>query len=218
MLTRPVFWLISMFMIATLPNLMEGEAIYWEAANAFGFIAFSGILVLMANGYSKSGYSHFHRWFGIVIFVSMLIHALWFLIEDATVLEYLLPGAPVYMVLGISALLISVLITASSFKRPAKVSYVNARTFRYWHNWQAILILVLSALHIAMSGFYFRATWQWVLITALSILCFVLPAPTISAKKGERRQSLISLTLLSLASFIAIIAFIFLRSSFLWAG
>ena len=208
---RPAFWLVGVFFIALTPNLMHGDALFWEAANAIGFVAFAGLLILLANGYRKAGYSHFHRWVGITVFAAMLLHSLWFLIADEAVLQYVLPAAPVHMVLGISALLISTLLTASSFQRPRKVAYTNAKTFRYWHNWQSIFIVVLSALHISLSGFYFVSPWQWVSLGILTALSFVLPAKPTSSKRGERRQSLREINSLLTLCIIFIVLFLIVR-------
>ena len=211
MKVNPAFWLIGIFIISLAPNLVQGEALWWEAANAFGFVGFAGLLILLANGYSKSGHSHFHRWFGITVLVAMLVHSLWFLIADAAVLEYLLPGAPVYMVLGISALLFCILLTVSSFRKLRRVAYVSTRSFRFWHNWQSIVIVILSSIHIASSGFYFVSTWQWLALGTLSALSFLLPAKPTTARKGEQRQSLGETSLLLIICTLFIGLFIFLR-------
>ena len=208
---RPAFWLLGVFVIALVPNLSHGEALFWEAANALGFVAFAGLLILVANGYRKSGHSHFHRWLGITVFAAMMLHALWFIIADSAVLEYLVPGAPVYMVLGMSAFLFSILLTVSSLKRPRKAAYTSGGSFRFWHNWQSIVIVVLSLLHISLSGFYFVSPSQWALLAMFAALSFLLPAKATPVKKAERQQSFIELRSLLILCVVVMLIFLLVR-------
>ncbi len=121
-------------------------------------------------------------------------------------------GAPVYMVLGLSAFVLTILLTISSLKWPRKSAYTNSASFRFWHNCQSAAIVGFSALHIGLSGLYLVSYWQWVGLTLLCILSFVLPGQSTTAKRAERQQSIREISILLAMCVCALILFVVLRA------
>lgn len=95
------------------------------------------------------------------------LHVFWLLLGDAVVVEYLQPGAPLYMWVGLAgfALLnLLVLVSLPWYRRRVHRSHAG---FRDWHRGLAIAVTVGSAWHILVSGQYLRSPIQWLAFVAL---------------------------------------------------
>ena len=110
-----------------------------------------------------------HRNLAILAAVVATAHALGYLIIDATVVEYLLPAAPNYMLLGIFAWVLLTATTYSSLPGPRQRTYPAFSSFRSWHRMLYLLLLATSAWHVLATDFSLPSFWQVALLSALLI-------------------------------------------------
>ena len=160
--------LILVFAIALMANPTLGDGWYWELGNGLGFVCFAALLYLTLEGRSAGGgRSSYHRRIGYVALFTLLAHSVWFLLGDPIVIEYLITGSPVYMVLGLFALALCLILVLTSISNTRQKIYHGSGAFRFWHRYMAISLLFMSAAHIALSGFYFDNILQIGLLATL---------------------------------------------------
>ena len=82
------------------------------------------------------------------------LHAVGLLVAEPTLLEYLKPGAPAYMVAGVLALVVLLMLTAASYPSPRRRIWRSWPAFRSWHRWLWFGLLVAIAWHVLGAGFY----------------------------------------------------------------
>jgi predicted ferric reductase len=96
-------------------------------------------------------------------------HAFWFLLGDATVVEFIKMGAPDYMWLGIvSFLLLAILIITATVPDRIRL-HENYASFKYWHRVLTVAMILSAAYHIVVSNFYLHAWYQGALFALLSV-------------------------------------------------
>jgi len=198
--------LVLVFAIAILGAPLPGEGWFWEFGNALGFLALAFLLILLANGRGGLGRSLRHRWLGIAALLATLVHISWFLIGDSLSLEYIKWGAPHYMVAGVFSAGLLILITFSSLVSFRNRSFHSYRAFRSWHHWLSVLALILAAIHVILSGFYFIYWWQAVLLVVLLLMAYF----QVIKKWSDSSFSQIGLLVLSA---LIMMIFVFFRSS-----
>ena len=147
--------LITAALIApTWMNAPLGGGWVWDGANALGFAALAVMLVLGLDSGRGRGYRS-HRALGWAAAFLALGHAAWFLVADPLLLEYLNPTAPMAMLVGIVALLLLLLLVSIS-GRGLRARLFRGTAFRTEHWWLAVLVVGLTAWHVAGTGFYLR--------------------------------------------------------------
>lgn len=135
----------------------------WDAGNALGFAAFAGMLYLSMPGGARRDVRT-HEWFGHTVLAIALLHGLWFLLADGAAVEYIKPGAPVYMWTGIGGFVLLVVLVIFAVM-PTRVSIHKTYTrFRNWHQVLAVIGIASVIHHIIASGFYLQAWYQAVLL------------------------------------------------------
>jgi len=126
----------------------RGAGWFWETANAAGFAALVLLLYLCIASGRGAGYER-HRARGWCAVALTAIHAIWFLVLDPAVREYLKPAAPLYMWAGLIAALLLIALAASSGRRARRTLF--ERHFRNEHWWLGALALAGVAWHVAGS-------------------------------------------------------------------
>ena len=96
--------LAVIFLIPFLAAPTMGAGWFWDAGNAMGFAAFAGLLYLTITSNRRLDVRA-HQLLGYAVLFLALLHAFWFLLGDAAVVEYIKPDAPDYMWLGVVGLL-----------------------------------------------------------------------------------------------------------------
>ncbi|RLA35242.1 MAG: hypothetical protein DRR11_00605 [Gammaproteobacteria bacterium] len=135
-----------------------GAGWFWDAGNGLGFAAFAGLLYLTITS-SRRLDIRAHQVLGYAVLFLALFHAFWFLLGDTVAVEFIKPGAPDYMWLGIiGLLLLGVLITVALVPDRMRV-HKDYPAFKYWHRVFAIVTIACITYHIVVSGFYL-ATWH----------------------------------------------------------
>ena len=146
----------------------------WDFANGFGFAAFAGLIYLGIQGTQRQ-LQQIHKLFSYAVTTLLAAHIVLLLLSDSIVIEYLLPGAPLFMWAGTLALLMLAFIVLSAAPALRKNSYTDLTAFRRWHKPLSWLLIVCAGYHIVGSQFYIRHPVQW-LALALLLLPLLLPA------------------------------------------
>jgi ferric reductase like protein len=156
------------FLITFLATPTMGAGWFWDIGNALGFAAFGGLLYLgITSNRRLDVRAHQVLSFG-VLFVA-IGHAFWFLLGDAAVVEFVKPGAPDYMWLGIVGLvLLGVMIIVALVPDRMRV-HKDYPEFRYWHRVVAIAATASGAYHILVSNFYLGTWYQAMLFVLVTI-------------------------------------------------
>lgn len=145
-----------------------GAGWFWDTGNALGFSAFGGLLYLTITGNHRVDVRA-HQVLGYGVLFVAVAHAFWFLLGDAAMTEFLKPGAPDYMWLGVvSLLLLGVLMTVALVPDRMRV-HRNYPAFKYWHRVVAIATIASATYHIIVSGFYLGTWYQALLFVLVTI-------------------------------------------------
>lgn len=197
--------LAVVFLLTFLAAPTMGAGWFWDSGNAIGFAAFGGLLYLTITSNRRLDVRA-HQVLGYgVLFVAMA-HAFWFLLGDAAMTEFLKPGAPDYMWLGVvSLLLLGILMTVALVPDRMRV-HKTYPAFKYWHRVVAIATIASATYHIVVSNFYLGTWYQGVLFVLFAIAVSVGRAYWI--KLGQIRivsnAAFILVSVLFGAAFVAI--------------
>jgi hypothetical protein len=185
--------LTAVFLITFLAVPTMGAGWFWDTGNGLGFASFAGLLYLSITS-SRRLNVRAHQVLGYAVLFLALLHAFWFLLGDAAAVEFIKPGAPDYMWLGVlGLLLLGVLITVALVPDRLRV-HKDYPAFKYWHRVIAIATTGCIAYHIVVSGFYLGVWYQAVLFVTLALIVSFgrvywiklgqLPIATVSAYLG----------------------------------
>jgi predicted ferric reductase len=164
--------LAAVFLITFLVAPTMGAGWFWDTGNALGFSAFGGLLYLTITSNRRLDVRA-HQVLGYGVLFVAIAHAFWFLLGDAAVIEFLKPGAPDYMWLGVvSLLLFGVLMTVALVPDRMRV-HKNYPAFKYWHRVVAIATIASATYHIVVSNFYLGKWYQAVLFVLITIVVSV---------------------------------------------
>lgn len=145
-----------------------GAGWFWDAGNALGFAAFGGLLYLTITSNRRLDVRA-HQLLGYGVLFVAIAHALWFLLGDAAMTEFLKPGAPDYMWLGlVSLLLLGILMTVALVPDRMRV-HQSYPAFKYWHRVVAVATIASATYHIVVSNFYLAAWYQALLIVLITL-------------------------------------------------
>lgn len=149
-----------------------GAGWFWDTGNAIGFAAFGGLVYLMLTSSGRIDVRA-HQILGYGVLVMAIAHAFWFLLGDAAVADFLKPGAPDYMWLGLVSLVsLGVLMTVAIVPDRFRV-HSNYASFKYWHQVVAVTSIAAAAYHVVVSHFYLAAWYQGVLLVGVCMLATI---------------------------------------------
>lgn len=145
-----------LLLVAAALGSSVGAGARWNLLNGAGFAA-CGLFVylswLSASPARQPGLDA-HSDLAVWICLFATVHALGLLLAEPTLLEYLEPGAPLYMIAGVLALLVLLVLTAASYPGPRQRVWRNWPAFRAWHRWLWFGLLLAIAWHVVGAGFY----------------------------------------------------------------
>ncbi|MBK6581314.1 MAG: hypothetical protein IPG20_00115 [Gammaproteobacteria bacterium] len=122
----------AVFVVSLLDSPVLGAAWFWDLGNGFGFAAFSGLLYLsLASARAIPHEAHRHLAYAVLLLVAL--HVFWLLLGDAVVVEYLRPGAPLYMWVGLAGFALLNLLMLVSLPRYRPRIHWSRADFRRWH-------------------------------------------------------------------------------------
>jgi hypothetical protein len=155
------------FLITILGAPAMGAGWFWDTGNGIGFAAFAGLLYLTITSNRRLDVRA-HQILGYAVLALVVGHAFWFLLGDATVVEFIKIGAPDYMWLGIVSLFVFiVLITTANLPERMRV-HRSYPAFKYWHRVLTIVVIGGAAYHIVVSNFYLATWYQAALFVLIS--------------------------------------------------
>lgn len=158
----------AVFVITFLGAPTMGAGWFWDTGNGIGFAAFAGLLYLTITSNRRLDVRA-HQVLGYAVIALVVGHAFWFLLGDATAVEFIKIGAPDYMWLGIVSLFtFIVLIMTANFPDRIRV-HKNYPSFKYWHRVLTVVVIGGAAYHILVSNFYLATWYQAVLFILASI-------------------------------------------------
>lgn len=157
----------SILVVSFLDSPTMGGGWIWDADNALGFAALAGMLALSRPGVAQRDVRG-HEWLGYTILAIAAVHVFWFLLTDSAAIEYLKPGAPMYMLTGIAGFILLVVLAAVAAMPTRLTLHKSYASFRYLHRLIAIGGIAFSLHHVIASGFYLRTWYQSALIVILA--------------------------------------------------
>lgn len=158
----------AVFVITFLGAPMMGAGWFWDAGNGIGFAAFAGLLYLTITSNRRLDVRA-HQLLAYAVLALVIVHAFWFLLGDATAVEFIKIGAPDYMWLGIVGLfLFAVLIMTADLPDRLQV-HRNYPSFKYWHRVLTVVVIACAAYHIIASDFYLGTWYQATLFALVSL-------------------------------------------------
>jgi len=158
----------AVFVITFLGAPQMGAGWFWDAGNGIGFAAFAGLLYLTITSNRRLDVRA-HQLLGYAVLLLAVGHAFWFLLGDATAVEFIKIGAPDYMWLGmVSIVLLTILITTANVPDRLRV-HKSYPSFKYWHRVLTVAMIAGAVYHIVVSNFYLYAWYQAGLFVLISI-------------------------------------------------
>lgn len=89
-----------------------------------------------------------HQSLSYLVLAFTAVHAFWFMLGDAAVVEYIRPGAPAYMWLGVVSLILLALVITISLRPDRQRVHSRHSVFRYWHQVLSVIVIGAAAYHI----------------------------------------------------------------------
>lgn len=137
----------------------------WDWGNALGYLGLAACLLLFIYAGRPRVFPPFHGRFFASLHRDLGYAALWLvtghvgllLYAEPLLLEYLKPTAPLYMLAGLAALLLLLVLVISSVTGWRKRLWPDYRRFRRLHGWLAIACVALTGWHVAGSHFYLNS-------------------------------------------------------------
>lgn len=160
------------FLITFLGAPLMGAGWFWDTGNGIGFAAFAGLLYLTITSNRRLDVRA-HQVLGYFVLALAIGHAFWFLLGDATAVEFIKIGAPDYMWLGIVSLIVFIVLIMTANLPDRLRVHRNYPSFKYWHRVLTVVVIAAAVYHIVASNFYL-ATWYQAAMFALVSLAVCL--------------------------------------------
>lgn len=155
------------FLLTFVATPTMGAGWFWDIGNALGFAAFAGLIYLTVTSIRRLDVRA-HQVVGYAVLPMAIAHAFWFLLGDAAAVEFVKPGAPDYMWLGVLSIIsLAILITIALVPDRQRV-HRDYPAFRYWHRVIAIATIATATWHIVGSDFYLGTWYQAALFIVLA--------------------------------------------------
>jgi len=159
---------VAVFAATFLASPTMGAGWFWDTGNGLGFAAFAGLLYLTVTS-SRRLDVRAHQVLGYGVLSVAVVHAFWFLLGDAAVVQFMKIGAPDYMWHGIVAILLLGLLITFALTPDRFRIHRDYPAFKYWHRFLAIVTIGTATYHIVVSNFYLGTWYQVLLFTALAV-------------------------------------------------
>ena len=128
----------------------------WDLLNGAGFAACALFIQLswLSASPARQPMLDAHADLALWICAFAVLHGVGLLVAEPTLLEYLEADAPLYMLMGVLALVVLLALTWASFPRARQRVWQSWPAFRSWHRWAWLFLLCAIAWHVLGSGFY----------------------------------------------------------------
>jgi hypothetical protein len=165
----------------------------WDWANNLGYLGVAIIMLLFIYAgrprafppFSGRFFANLHRDLGYLALLLVAAHVGLLLAAEPLLLEHLKPSAPLYMLAGLVATVLLLVLVVSSITALRRRIWPDYRRFRSLHAWLAIACAVLAGWHVAGSHFYLNTNFKLAVAgtVAIAVLAYYL-----SARRGARRR------------------------------
>lgn len=156
---------------------------WWDFFMGLGFVAAGGIImlpVLTARFWRFAGHSprlmvlvhHFHEYLSLIFGAFVVAHIVGLIIREPLLAEYLKLTAPGYMLAGLAATALIVLLVFLSVCRMLLTT--RYPVWRWWHAWLSIATITLMVIHIAGAGYYVNRAWEVAALVSFALVPIVL--------------------------------------------
>ena len=154
----------------------------WDIANALGFAAVATLVYLhIETGITRNRdagqrpfFTRLHSNIALLGLALALAHGGLLLVFDTAVIEYLKLSAPYYMLAGVLALVVMVLVAATSFPKVRRITYLSWRSFKRLHIALSLSLVALVAFHVVGSSYYLDTLMKKAFFVAIVVIAPVL--------------------------------------------
>ena len=167
-----------------IPGVAPAAGPWWDFLLATGYcsLCLLGWLGWDSESPARQPRLRLHRNAALLAASLAGLHTIGLLLLDETVLEYLLPTAPYYMLAGSIALLALLIVTVSSLNAPRRYLYTSFPGFRFWHRTLFLVILGTSLWHVLGTEFILAECWQ---VAPVALAAGGLPAIAYLARRFD---------------------------------
>ncbi len=153
----------------------------WDVANLLGFLSLSCMLLLLYYtgrprsfpSFSGRFFANLHRDIGYLSLVFIGLHVGLLLLAEPLLVEHLKLTAPLYMLAGLAAAGLCLLLVLSSVTPLRRKLWADYRSFRQLHGWLSLLVLALALVHLGGSAFYLN---HWMKLAVVGAVACTLAA------------------------------------------
>lgn len=148
----------------------------WDVANLLGFLSLACMLLLfyytgrprIFPPFSGRFFANLHRDIGYLSLVFIVLHTGLLLFAEPQLVEHLKLTAPLYMLAGLAAASLCLLLVLSSVTPLRRATWADYRAFRQLHGWLSLLVLALALLHLCGSAFYLNHSVKLVVVCGIT--------------------------------------------------
>ena len=177
---------LSILALGLLPDRYPAAGFLWDWLAGLGFCALAMIAFLGWESESPATNPRLRLHRNIAVLATLLtaLHSIGYLLYDSTLLEYLKPTAPPYMLIGVVAFAALLGATVSAFPGSRRTIYGNFKNFRSWHRWLVALVVIGSLWHVLGTSFSIVSPLQ---ISLLVLLTLLLPSAALYSRRRQRK-------------------------------
>jgi len=224
-LLRAIAYMLIPICVIVFFNASPGLGFSWDFANLMGFFS----LVLCGSLFFLTGrplkrprfdgkfFMTIHEFLGYALIATATVHITFTIYAEPLVLQELLPSGSWYMLSGLAATILMLLLAILSSPKARKKLFKNHKKFKNIHYIASCLALTLSGLHVFGASYYANSRFKIVFITFLVVFAIALPRLnrkdplTIPRRKktahlGRRLSLIIAITGLAISSLYAALA------------
>ena len=166
----------------------------WDLGNALGYLAVATCLLLFVYRgrprqfppFGGRFFAGMHRHLGYIALLLATCHVGLLLVAEPLLLEHIKPSAPAYMLAGLLASILLLLLVSTSVTVMRRRIWRDYHRFRWLHGWLAVACLVLLGWHVGGSAFYLNTPAK--LAVALIAGLVVLGSYHREASLGRQRR------------------------------
>jgi len=179
--------------LVALPPRFYPAGFLWDWANALGYFALAACWLLFIYAgrparfppFSGRFFANLHRDLGYVCLLLSALHIAVLLVHEPLLIEHMKPTAPFYMLAGLIAAILMLVLVLLSITRLRRAIYQHHYTFRRQHGILSTLLLAMLLIHIIGSGYYLNAVWKTLLITGLCVALVLFYTAHRHSYRGE---------------------------------
>jgi len=154
-------WAAGLLLVTAAPGLAGFVGLGWEVSQIVGLISAIACILLCGcplrprNAVPPTLLTlQSHQYIGWLALIAAALHMGGLLVADRTVVEYLKPATPLYQWAGILALVLLMVMVASSVTRARQRLWKGHRGFQATHVSLGCVLLVLVTIHVAVTHRY----------------------------------------------------------------